>query len=134
MAQPAMSQRTIYKLIDALLSSQFNEPLEMLQALVRYLVDSEHLIMTGGRVWQLNSDSDAYTLRFQYGELADLKEGTKRPFSEMPGTLELASHASIETEPRLIEGKGERAFSLSCCALFSNSNFLSIGVSAHLSP
>ena len=106
------SQRSIYKLIDALLSTTYDDSKQMLEALVQYLVDSSDLIITGGRIWELNAHNDTYQLQFQYGELEDLELGAARSFSEMPGTLQLANHDTLQTNPIVIDGHGERTFSL----------------------
>ena len=105
-------QRTIYKLIDALLSTPVDDPLAMLSSLVEFIVDSDRLIMTGGRVWELDPTEDAYTLRYQYGEMESLEVGARRSVDEMPGTLALASRSTLTTAPVELADRGTRTYSL----------------------
>lgn len=105
-------QRTTYKLIDALLSTPVDDPLAMLSSLVEFIVDSDRLIMTGGRVWELDPTEDAYTLRYQYGEMESLEVGARRSVDEMPGTLALASRSTLTTAPIELGERGSRTYSL----------------------
>ena len=86
--------------------------MQMLASLVEFIVDSDRLVMTGGRVWQLDPAEDVYTLKFQYGEFEDLAVGVRRPVSEMPGSLALAKRSSLTTEPVDLGGQGTRMYSL----------------------
>lgn len=116
MYTPGQSQRAIYKLIDQLLSAPGDDPIAMLSSLVNFMVDSTDVVVTGGRVWQfeagMSADADSYVLRYQYGELESLKPGLRRQINEMPGTLSLASRATLTTEPIDMGERGMRAYSL----------------------
>lgn len=108
-----MTQRSIYKLVDALLVAKVSEPLEMLSQLVQHIVDSDRIVMTGGRVWELDADEDSYVLKYQYGEMENLVLNTRVPVSEMPEMLSLATHSTL-TSPQIEVGdRGLRVFSLS---------------------
>lgn len=111
---PGQSQRTIYKLIDQLLSAQEDSPIHVLSSLVNFMVDSSDVVVTGGRVWQFDDSADAnsYVLRYQYGELESLDLGVRRRIDEMPGTLSLASRATLTTEPMDMGTRGTRVYSL----------------------
>jgi len=108
----SLQQRTIYKLVDALLSTKVEDPIDMLSELVRYLVDNSDMVMTGGRVWELDPVDDAYTLRYQYGELEFLDADTRRTVEQMPGTLSLATRATLTTSPVEVGERGTRIYSL----------------------
>ena len=69
-----LNQRTIYKLVDALLATKVEDPISMLSELVRYLVDNSRMVMTGGQVWELEPTSDRYILRYEYGDVDELGE------------------------------------------------------------
>lgn len=115
-----MTQRTIYKLVDALLVAKVREPLEMLSQLVQHIVESDRIVMTGGRVWELDADEDAYLLKYQYGELEDLALNTRVHVSEMPEMLSLAAHPTL-TSPQIEVGdRGMRVYSLSGVGDFVN--------------
>jgi len=107
-----LHQRSIYKLIDTLLSAQFTTPLELLSSLVRDIVQSSELVMTGGRVWALEPDSDSYVLQYQFGEIEFLSEGTRRTVEEMPSMATLVTTKSIITESPESDERGKRVYSL----------------------
>ncbi|MBS1561320.1 MAG: serine/threonine-protein phosphatase [Bacteroidetes bacterium] len=107
-----LHQRSTYKLIDKLLSAQFKTPFDLLSSLVRDIVESSELVMTGGRVWELEPDADAYALRYQIGEIEFLSEGTRRTVEEMPAMASLVSKKSIIAEAPEEDERGKRVYSL----------------------
>ena len=68
--------------------------------------------MTGGRVWELDVESDAYTLRYQYGEMEILDVGTTRSVHDMPEVLTLATRSTFTTPPIDAGDRGTRVYSL----------------------
>lgn len=107
-----LHQRSTYKLIDKLLSAQFKTPFELLSSLVRDIVGSTELVMTGGRVWELEPDSDTYALKYQIGEIEFLSEGTRRTVIEMPPMAQLVLQKSIIAEAPEEDERGKRMYSL----------------------
>jgi phosphoserine phosphatase RsbU/P len=107
-----MNQRTIYKLVDALLETTVEDPIDMLSSLVQYLVDNDRTVMTGGRVWELDPTDHSYVLRSQYGELESLDLGSRRHLEEMPATLSASNRSSMATAPIDVPGRGMRTYSL----------------------
>jgi len=107
-----MTQRTIYKLVDALLSTQVDDPQVMLSGLVDFIVDSDRLVMSGGRLWELEPGTDWYVLRYQNGEFESLQVGARRSVADMPGALALAKRATLTTEPVDMGERGSRVYSL----------------------
>ncbi len=105
-----LHQRSIYKLIDKILSADFKQPIHLLTSLVRDIVDSGQFVMTGGRVWELDETDDIYTLCYQEGEMEFLSEGTKRTVQEMPAMIELAASKTVVA---MVDGDvGRRIYSL----------------------
>jgi len=90
-----LHQRSIYKLIDKILSAEFKKPIDLLISLVRDIVDSGQFVMTGGRVWELDDAEDTYTLCYQEGEMEFLNVGTKRSVVELPVMVELAARKTL---------------------------------------
>lgn len=105
-------QRSIYKLLDRLLSQDFGTPVDLLASLVRDIVDSDRLVMTGGRVWELDPTADAYVLRHQYGEMEFLHEGTVRTTQEMPAVAQLALQRTLVATAPEEDERGKRVYSL----------------------
>lgn len=103
-------QRSIYKLIDKILSADFKQPLSLLTSLVRDIVDSGQFVMTGGRVWELDETDDVYTLRYQEGEMEFLSEGTRRTIQEIPAMTELSERKTVVA--MVDEPQGRRIYSL----------------------
>ena len=91
-------QRSTYKLIDQLLSHSHTNALEMLQTLVHEIVGDDRFVVTGGRVWELDSSDDVYTLRYQEGEVEFLSEGTRRSVADIPAMAMLALQRTIEVD------------------------------------
>lgn len=106
-----LHQRSTYKLIDKLLSAQFETPIALLSSLVRDIVESSELVMTGGRVWELDADTDSYTLRYQFGEVEFLQEGTRRTVQEMPVMSELVAKKTVFAESDE-DDRGRRVYSI----------------------
>lgn len=112
MYRSGQSQRTIYKLIDHLLSTTVDDALHMLSALVDFMVHSSDFVVTGGRVWEYHPQDDSYVLRYQYGEVEELQLGARRAVQEMPSALTLARKATLTTEPMEMGERGTRVYSL----------------------
>lgn len=105
-------QRTVYKLIDRLLTRTQGSARELLTSLIQELVDSESLVVTGGRLWQLADGEDVYTLLYQYGSVEQLEPGFRRPVAEYPILTELASKRLIVTQPEESKHNQDVVYSL----------------------
>jgi phosphoserine phosphatase RsbU/P len=105
-------QRFTYKLIERVLQAQVSTPIELLSAIVRDMVDNDRVVLTGGRVWQLDPALDAYTLLFQYGEVEFLDPNTSRTVQELPSMAQLLHTPTLVTTGLATGDKTERVFSL----------------------
>ncbi|HCN04476.1 MAG TPA: hypothetical protein DIS79_02565 [Bacteroidetes bacterium] len=110
MYSPGLHQRSTYKLIDSLLSHDFRRPLDLLISLVHDIVESSNFEMTGGRVWELDVETDTYVLRHQEGEMEFLDMGTRRHVDDFPAMVELATKRTLVT--RVDDERGSRGYSL----------------------
>lgn len=107
-----LHQRATYKLIDKLLSHDYRDPVELLGSLVRDIVDNAQLVMTGGRVWELDPKNETYILRVQYGEMEFLNEGTRRTIEDMPAMAQLAQRKTLVASGSDEDIRGKRVYSL----------------------
>ncbi len=108
-----MTQREIYKLVERLFSYQFENELDLLCALVRYFVGREELNIIGGRVWELDSSEDVYSLRYQFGEVDVIPDDYSIKISEQPVFDQLSARRTVinyETDTLLLE-KGIHLYS-----------------------
>lgn len=105
-------QRSTYKLLDKLLSATARTSLELLSTLVHDIVETDSLVMTGGRVWELDSERDEYILRYQEGEMEFLSEGTRRTVDEMPAMKQLSAHKTLVAPSTVPDERGHRVYSL----------------------
>jgi sigma-B regulation protein RsbU (phosphoserine phosphatase) len=105
-------QRTIYKIIDRLLSSKYDSELELLSSLVREIVDSDRLVITGGRVWELDPSDQAYVLRTQVGEMEFGEIDTRRYASDMPAVQQLISATTVFGVNDPDDPRGQRMYSV----------------------
>ncbi|MBK6760212.1 MAG: hypothetical protein IPG73_05815 [Ignavibacteria bacterium] len=92
-----LDQRTTYKIIDRILSLNYESQLELLSALVRDIVDNDRFVMTGGRVWEFDEKESVYVLRYQYGETELLTVGTRRTLDPDSPFTQLTKHQTIVT-------------------------------------
>jgi len=107
-----LHQRATYKLVDAILTAKASDPLDMLSQLVRHIVDSSMMVMTGGRVWELDANTDEYVLRYQYGEMEHMELGTRNSVAETPELRSLATRNTYTTPPIDAGERGTLLYSL----------------------
>lgn len=105
-------QRSTYKLIERVLTHDVKTPLDLLSAIVKDMVDSDRVVITGGRVWELEEKEDAYTLQYQYGEVEFLDAGTRRTVVDLPYMAQLASTHTLLVQGAPADERGARVYSL----------------------
>ncbi|GAB1429748.1 hypothetical protein MASR2M18_05800 [Ignavibacteria bacterium] len=115
-----MTQRETYKFIEKLLSAPFGDQMEMLRALVHFLVEHKDFAVTGGRIWELHPAEDAYVLKYQYGDVEPIPDNYTVSVDSQPSFRDLAQKRAVmrhETDALLREkgialysaaGAGER--------------------------
>lgn len=91
----SLPQRHLYKLLDRLLSSEFDDEEKLLQSLVRDLVEREEFAVVGGRVWKLIAEHGVYRLLYQYGEVEHIPDGYELDIAEQPTFAELAKQRTV---------------------------------------
>lgn len=108
-----MTQRETYKLIEKLLSAYFTDEVELLRALIHFLVEHKDFAVTGGRIWELHPTDASYQLKFQYGEVDPIPEGYTIDVDAQPTFRELSLRRAVmnvETDT-LLKEKGVKFYS-----------------------
>ena len=105
MNEVKLNQRDIYKLVQNLTSGKFTSEIELLQSLVRDIVEHHGFEIIGGRVWELNPATEAYVLRYQYGSVEKIPDDYTIPVSEQPLFAKLhkqKTYITYETDKMLL--------------------------------
>ena len=64
-----MDQKKLYKTVETIASQLFESEKDMLIAVLKQIVGKKETNITGGRIWQLNSQKEAYKLLYQTGQI-----------------------------------------------------------------
>lgn len=70
-----MDQKKLYKTVETIASRFFNSEKEMLIAVLKQIVGQKETNITGGRIWQLNIQKEAYKLFYQTGNIERINPG-----------------------------------------------------------
>jgi sigma-B regulation protein RsbU (phosphoserine phosphatase) len=98
------NQREIYKLVEELTTGSFESEIDFLNTLVTNIVDHDGFRIIGGRIWELDSESKTYSLRFQYGSVKKIPDDYTVNIESHPVLSELhltRSTVSTEDDPVL---------------------------------
>ena len=79
-----MEPKKLYKTVETIASQNFTSNTEMLVSVIRELIEHYSINITGGRVWELDSDLGAYRLLFQTGKLEKIDDNFSIRISEYP--------------------------------------------------
>lgn len=79
-----MQQRKLHKLVETIASGKFATEKEMLINTIQGIVKSEDIDVTGGRIWKLDENKNAYTILYQTGKLEKIKSGFTLKIDEYP--------------------------------------------------
>ena len=64
-----MDQKKLYKTVETIASQYFESEKDMLIAVLKQIVGKKETNITGGRIWQLNVQREAYKLMYQTGKI-----------------------------------------------------------------
>jgi len=109
----SLPQRLLYKLLDRLLSSEYDDEEVLLRSLIHDLVEREEFAVVGGRLWKLLPERGVYRLLYQYGDVEHIPDNYELDIAHQPAFSELAKHRSvtdIETD-ELLRQRGIRIYS-----------------------
>jgi sigma-B regulation protein RsbU (phosphoserine phosphatase) len=79
-----MDTKQLYKTVDTIASQNYSSNTEMLISVVRELIENFSINLTGGRVWELNSDNGSYSLIFQTGKVERIDSDFTIKISDYP--------------------------------------------------
>jgi sigma-B regulation protein RsbU (phosphoserine phosphatase) len=79
-----MEPKKLYKTVETIASQNFASNTEMLGSVIRELIEHYSINITGGRVWELDSDPGVYRLLFQTGKLEKIDDNFSIKISEYP--------------------------------------------------
>lgn len=86
----SFNQREVYKIVEKISSGIFKDEITFLKSLVQEIVTHQEFQITGGRIWELNSDLKSYTLKYQYGNVIKIPENYTFRIEEHPFLKDLA--------------------------------------------
>lgn len=110
-----MEPKKLYKTVETIASQNFTSNTEMLISVIRELIENYTINLTGGRLWELNSDLGVYQLLFQTGKVEKIDDNFSIKISEYP-IFDLISkeRTVVEKETDMIlQGKGILKYSAS---------------------
>ena len=79
-----MEPKKLYKTVETIASKNFTSNTEMLISVIRELIDNYSINLTGGRVWELDSDQGIYRLLFQTGKLERIDDNFSIKIADYP--------------------------------------------------
>ncbi len=62
-------QKTLYKALDTIASSEFKDPRELFKTVIGALIKDAKYSVTGGRIWKLDKKERAYVIVYQSGKV-----------------------------------------------------------------
>jgi len=79
-----MEPKKLYKTVEKIASQNFTSNTEMLISVIRELIENYSINLTGGRVWELDSDTGVYKLLFQTGKVDKIDADFSIKISDYP--------------------------------------------------
>lgn len=70
-----MDQKKLYKTVETIASQSFSTEKDMLIAVLNQIVQQKETNITGGRIWQLNTQKEGYKLFYQTGKIERITPG-----------------------------------------------------------
>jgi len=92
-----LDQRKLYRTIDNALKAYpnfENEP-ELLQYVLKEVINNEQIDITGGRVWQLTNNKTAYKMIEQLGEIEEVKKGYTLNLDDYPVFFQVGQNRTV---------------------------------------
>ncbi len=110
-----MRQKKIYRTVEAIASQKFSSEEELLNEVIKQIIETDQINVSGARVWVLDVDKKSYRIMSQKGEVEPIKENFTLAISEYPVFDRLTQERTIladETNSYLLR-KGIAKFSAS---------------------
>lgn len=100
-----MEQRKLYRTIDNFAGKHYSSLSEMFSDILSQLIENKEIDVTGGRIWQIDSDNLGYRLLFQAGSLKKIRKDYILKFKKYPALdliMKERTTISGETDKTLI--------------------------------
>lgn len=91
----AMTQRTLYRLIEKMGGQEFAHDDDMIRAILHEIILNERISISGGRIWKLVPESRRYMLLFEEGIIEAIGIGFSFPIKEYPALQEMSRKRTI---------------------------------------
>lgn len=79
-----MEQQRLFKTIERLADKYFESEEDLLFDILKQLIQSSKINITGGRIWKINPLRKSYSVILQTGDVHKIKKGFEIPISEYP--------------------------------------------------
>jgi sigma-B regulation protein RsbU (phosphoserine phosphatase) len=92
-----LDQRKLYRTIDNALKAypKFENEPELLQYVLKEVINNEQIDITGGRVWQLTNNKTAYKMIEQLGEIEQVKRGYTLNLDDYPVFYQVGQNRTV---------------------------------------
>src|SRR5512143_1091828 len=109
----AMTQRTLYKLIESVGSREYRSEEEMLTAILEQIISNDRLNIVGGRIWQLVPQEGTYLLMYETGNIESVGIGFRIKLKDYPVFEEVALNRTVLADEthKALRKKGIKRYS-----------------------
>ncbi len=110
-----MEQRKLSRTIEKFITEapNFKRIEDLLKYVLKQIITYEHIGITGGRIWKLNSNKNSYTLLEQMGDVSKIDKGYEIKISEFPVLYGISRSRTITANEtsKYLKKKGIKSFS-----------------------
>jgi sigma-B regulation protein RsbU (phosphoserine phosphatase) len=92
-----LEQRKLYRTLENTLKElpHFKSETELLKYTLKEIISNENIDITGGRIWQLVDNCNAYRMIEQFGEIEKIRKGYTQKIEEYPVFYEIGKKRTI---------------------------------------
>jgi sigma-B regulation protein RsbU (phosphoserine phosphatase) len=110
-----MDQKKLYKTIETVAAKHFDSDEELLKEVVKQIVKSEEILLSGGRIWKIEPKKKAYKILFQTGKVQGIPKDYSVRIKDYPLFEKVASQRTIlaEESDKTLISKGIQKYSAS---------------------
>jgi len=103
-----MQLRKLYRTIEEIANKQFDSTEDLLKHLLQEIVQSEEILIKGGRVWKFDARTGSYELLHQVGEIEQIKRHYRVKVKDYPVFFELPQRRTVlgSEQDEYLRGRG----------------------------
>lgn len=90
-----MDQKKLHKTVETIASKKFDSEEEMLKSVLKQIIINDEINVNGGRIWQLDSKKEAYSLLYQTGNFDKIDPDFQIKIKEYPIFERVAKERTI---------------------------------------